>query len=324
MARPLRIEFSGACYHVMNRGGGRKVIFSDDKDRVTFLRILDDVFDTHHIEIHAYCLMNTHYHLLMRTPEGNLGSAMRQIDGLYTQHFNRAHRTDGPLFRGRYKAILVDGNTYLAHVSRYIHLNPVDAGVAQHAEVFPWSSCQYFVRTDKPPRWLDVGATLALFGPRSRATRLYGDFILEGVDAETRQFYGKRRQEPILGDDAFRKRLEKEKGDVAIDPEVPGSKFLRSQVPLDRIINRVAAAFQVDPGSLLTDGRGRRTEALPRIVAMALCRRPGGHALTSIAKAFGTSYSGVSVAGKRLAEKSRKNNVLTTKMDAIIRDIFFV
>ncbi len=125
MSRPLRIEFDGAWYHVMNHGSGGGEVFADEPDGAAFLGLLCAVSDRFGIEVHAYCLMHSHYHLLIHTPGGNLGRAMRHLNGVYTQAHNRRHGRDGPLFRGRYKAILVDAENYLARLGRYIHRVPV-------------------------------------------------------------------------------------------------------------------------------------------------------------------------------------------------------
>jgi putative transposase len=126
MARPSRIEYPGAVYHIMSRGSGRQKVFLSRSDYRGFLRTVSEAHDLWGIEVFAYCLMPNHYHLCVRTPRGNLSRVMRHVDGLYTQRFNRSHKRDGSLFRGRYKAIVVDANECLMAVVRYIHLNPVD------------------------------------------------------------------------------------------------------------------------------------------------------------------------------------------------------
>jgi putative transposase len=124
MARPLRIEYPGAYYHVMNRGLSHRDIFLEDKGRESFLDLLSDITRLWKVEIYAYCLMNNHYHLLLSTAAVGLSRAMRHLDGIYTQKFNRVHHRDVPLFRGRYKAILIDAEAYFLSVVRYIHRNP--------------------------------------------------------------------------------------------------------------------------------------------------------------------------------------------------------
>ena len=129
----------------MNRGAAFQAIYKTVEQRQIFLELLNDVYDMFAIKIHAYCLMDNHYHLLLQTPMGNLSKAMRQINGVYTQRYNRLEKTDGPLFRGRYKAILIDKDSYLLQVSRYIHLNPIAANFIKDPADYPWSSYQYYV-----------------------------------------------------------------------------------------------------------------------------------------------------------------------------------
>jgi REP-associated tyrosine transposase len=118
MARPLRIQYPGAVYHVMNRGGDRQKIFLEKEDYEAFFKSIREIHERWRVEIFAYCLMGNHYHICLRTPEGNLSRVVRHLDGLYTQRFNRIHRRDGALFRGRYKAIVVDKDSYLAQLVR--------------------------------------------------------------------------------------------------------------------------------------------------------------------------------------------------------------
>ena len=151
MSRPLRVEFPGAWYHVMNRGAGRKNIFRQPEHRQLFHDLLMEIRSVYGWEVHAYCLMSNHYHLLLHTPLANLGRAMRHLNGVYTQRFNRSVKTDGPLFRGRYKAILVDADNYLLQVSRYIHRNPVEAGQPQWMQDLLWTSYPVYVGKRKKP-----------------------------------------------------------------------------------------------------------------------------------------------------------------------------
>ncbi len=151
MARPLRIEYDGAWYHVMNRGAGRKSIFYNDHHRALFLELLYEIHNRYQVEIHAYCLMGNHYHLLMRTQRPNISRAMRHLNGVYTQRYNALQRKDGALFRGRYKSILVEAESYLLRLSRYIHLNPVASILVRVAEEYPWSSYVDYINPSKKP-----------------------------------------------------------------------------------------------------------------------------------------------------------------------------
>lgn len=140
MARTLRLEFEGALYHITSRGNRRETIYETPDDRERFLEILGGVREKYNWLCHAYCLMGNHYHLLIETPEANLSKGMRQLNGVYTQCFNKAHARVGHVFQGRYKAILVEKETYLLELARYIVLNPVRAGMVSSPSEWPWSS----------------------------------------------------------------------------------------------------------------------------------------------------------------------------------------
>ena len=137
----MRIEFRGAVYHVTSRGNTRQAIFRDDIDRIDFLEVLYSVVKRFNFIVHAYCMMRNHYHLLIETPDGNLSQGMRQLNGVYTQRFNRRHNRVGHVLQGRYKAILVEKNSYLLELARYVVLNPVRAaGIVKSPGDWKWSS----------------------------------------------------------------------------------------------------------------------------------------------------------------------------------------
>ncbi len=174
MARPLRIEYPGAFYHVTARGNERKDIFLDDSDREKLLSYLETAFPRYKAAIHVYCLMSNHYHLLIETPEGNLSQIMRHINGAYTTYVNSKRQRTGHLFQGRYKAILVEADEYAGELSRYMHLNPVRAGIVTKPEDYDWSSYRYYLGKDKSPKWLTKKFILKYFGGKtSRAQTAY-------------------------------------------------------------------------------------------------------------------------------------------------------
>lgn len=162
MARPLRIEYPGAWYHVMNRVAGRRRVLGAPQVTALFLELMADLDSRFGVECHAYCLMGNHYHLLLHTPEGNLGRAMRHFNGVFTQRFNRWAHSDGPLFRGRYQAILVDADHYLVNLSRYIHRNPLEAGRVKPLDRYAASSYPAYVGKTAIPDWLKTQAVLGL------------------------------------------------------------------------------------------------------------------------------------------------------------------
>ena len=208
MARPLRIEFSGALYHVTSRGDRREPIFEDDEDRRAFFNVLAEVVDKFNWLCHAYCLMTNHYHLVVETPDGNLSKGMRQLNGMYTQASNRRHKRTGHLFQGRFKGILVDKESYLLELSRYVVLNPVRAGMVKHPGEYEWSSYRAMVGDTLTPQWLATDGLLSQFGSRrSEARRRYTRFVEEGID--TPSIWAELRQQIYLGDDKFIRRMQK-------------------------------------------------------------------------------------------------------------------
>ncbi|MCP3870370.1 MAG: transposase [Gammaproteobacteria bacterium] len=202
MARPIRIEFPGALYHVTSRGDRREDIYEDDADRVTFLGILGQIVDSRNWVCHAYCLMPNHYHLVIETPDGNLSKGMRQLNGVYTQASNRRHGRSGHLFQGRYKAILVDADTYLLELARYVVLNPVRAGLTKDPCKWRWSSYRAITGKVPTPTWLATEGLLAQFAVRrSTAIQRYRKFVTEGIDGES--IWNELNRQVFLGDDQF-------------------------------------------------------------------------------------------------------------------------
>jgi REP element-mobilizing transposase RayT len=182
MARPLRIEYPGALYHITTRGNARRSIFKDDSDRRLLLDILHQVSHRYQWLCHAYCLMDNHYHLVLETPDGNLSLGMRQLNGVYTQAYNRRHRRVGHLFQGRFKAILVDKESHLLEVCRYVVLNPVRAKAAAHPAEWKWSSYGGTAGRARPHPALTSDWILAQFGARrSAAEKSYREFVRDGL-----------------------------------------------------------------------------------------------------------------------------------------------
>jgi len=182
MARPLRIEYPGALYHLTARGNAWQPIFLGDQDKRIFLQVLGKTLSDCNGICHAYCLMTNHYHLLIETPEANLSQLMKQINGIYTQRFNRIHHRVGHVFQGRFKSILVDKDSYLLELCRYIVCNPVRAGMVEDPESYPWSSFNATAGKTKPPNFLSTDWILNQFaGTRSRAQVQYRRFVLAGI-----------------------------------------------------------------------------------------------------------------------------------------------
>jgi REP element-mobilizing transposase RayT len=183
MARPLRLEYPGAVYHVTSRGNARQDIVVDDRDRTLFLEKLAHVIDRFGWRCHAFCLMDNHYHLLIETPQPNLSRGMRQLNGTYTQAVNRRHHRVGHLFQGRFTAILVEKEAHLLELCRYVVLNPVRAKLVNHPRLWAWSSYRDTAGERTAPVWLWTDWILGRFGARQReAQRRYRQFVAEGQD----------------------------------------------------------------------------------------------------------------------------------------------
>ena len=186
MPRPHRSDFVGAWHHVMNRGAGRQAIFIDDRDRERFLDELASSTIEARIEVHAYCLMGNHYHLLLRSLEGRLSAAMQRLSSRYTHYFNLGTSRDGALFRGRFNSVLIERDAHLMQTLRYIHHNPIEAGLASRAEGWLWSSAAAFLDPVQCAHWLQTDFLLSMFGAAPGAS--YRAFMSAGLDGKTRDF----------------------------------------------------------------------------------------------------------------------------------------
>ena len=174
MSRPLRLELAGALYHVTSRGDGREDIYLTDDDRVAWLETFAQVCERFNWICHAYCLMGNHYHVVIETPDANLSKGMRQLNGVYTQRFNRRHQSAGHVFQGRFKAIMVDKDSYLLELARYVVLNPLRAKMVRKLEQWQWSSYLATCGQAPKPDWLQCDFILAQFCvQRASATAKY-------------------------------------------------------------------------------------------------------------------------------------------------------
>ncbi len=183
MARPLRIEFPGGLYHVTARGDGREDIYRGDGDRRVFLDLLSEVCERFNWWVQAFCLMSNHDHLLVETPDGNLSQGMRHVNGVYSQRFNDRHQRCGHVFQGRYTAIIVQKDSYLLELARYVVLNPVRARMVRTASEWPWSSYRATVGEADCPDWLQRDGLLAAFGTTEAAAVLsYRRFVADGAN----------------------------------------------------------------------------------------------------------------------------------------------
>ena len=270
MARPLRLELSGGIYHITSRGDGRDDIYLSDADRIGWLEVFGEVCQRFNWVCHAWCQMTNHYHLLIETPEANLARGMRQLNGVYTQRFNRVHGRVGHVFQGRYKAILVERDSYLLELARYVVLNPLRAKMVKRLDAWPWSSYLATCGQAESPPWLQTDWLLAQFGQRrSSAVAKYVAFVHEG--ARLPSVWTQLRGQIYLGSDSFVQKMQKQ-----IDKKPGLGEISRVQ---RRIIIQPLTQFEK---------RYSRDEAMGRAYLS------GRHTMLAIAEHFGVHFSTVS------------------------------
>ncbi len=287
MARPARIEYEGAFYHVMNRGNRREAIFIDNQDRIRFYKIIGNIESRYNIIIYSFVLMSNHYHLIIETPLGNLSKAIQRLNGDYALYFSRRHRSPGHLFQGRFKAMLVEKETYLLELSRYIHLNPFRAGMVKSPEKYKWSSLYEVLKNSngKLPFTLYTDWLLELFGKRkSAAARKYLEFVREGI---------KDMKNPgleatggwILGSETWANKIIKKWIDFS-SKEITGIKPLRVRIPVSRYEQLVCKEFEISKQDL----KKLTYNNIARMSMIYLAHNYCGLAL----KVIGQRYGGIS------------------------------
>ena len=276
MARPLRIEFPGALYHVTARGNARAAIYLDDPDRELFLDTLSQIVERFNWLCHAYCLMGNHYHLMIETPDGNLTAGMRQLNGVYTQRFNRRHRRVGHLLQGRFKAIVVDRDSYLLELCRYVVLNPVRARMVKRASEYRWSSYRTTAGITNAPSFMSCDWVLSQFAQtKAIAQRQYREFVRAGVGGASP--WDKLTGQVLLGEESFVQKLK---------AHLTGKTKLKEIPRAQRYAGRPAIAIALARGRLVSKDR--------RNQAMREAHLKHGYTLSEIGAHLGLHYTTVS------------------------------
>jgi len=288
MARPLRLEYPGALYHVTTRGNAKGDIFIDDVDRRIFLGLLADEVVQQGWLCYAYCLMNNHYHLLFETPEANLCRGMQRLNGRYTQRFNYRHQRAGHLFQGRYKAILVEKEAHFQELSRYVVLNPVRAGITASAEEWAWSSYAATVGKQPCPGWLATRGILALFsGRRAIAVNRYRKFIREGMSACAP--WKNLRGQIYLGGDDFTEKLQSLIANKEFDRDIPMQQRKPARPGMEDVLKDICRIYKLDREVVLD-----RQSKEPFRVAVFLLRKVCNLPLKNVSELFNISIGRVS------------------------------
>jgi len=300
MARPLRIEFPGAFYHITARGNEGREIFGSLRDRQQFLSYLESAVRRYHAVIHVYCLMGNHYHLLLETPSGNLSQILRHINGAYTTYFNVKRNRSGHLFQGRFKAILVDADEYAMELSRYIHLNPVRAGLANRPEQYPWSSFPCYVGETQKPDWLSLDLILGYFDSQDAH---YREFVHALLAKEYKSPLQGTIASTILGSPDFVDAIqERYLTSRKTDRNLPALREL-SKACIPKILKETESFFE--------------DRAVARKAALYLCHRFSGRSLREIGRHFGIGESAVSQASRRFEQNLEQDGELRRKLYVI-------
>ncbi|MDQ2995058.1 MAG: transposase [Pseudomonadota bacterium] len=317
MARQLRILFPGAWYHVMNRGVNRQAIFFKIKHRKLFIDLLKYLTDVFKVEIHAYCLMTNHYHILLRTWKPNLPVVMHYLDSMYAKSLNKDMSRDGPLFRGRFKSILVEQDEYLLHLSRYIHLNPFDAGLIKNLGDFRWSSYPYYIGTKRKPVWLHTDFVHGYF-QGGNIFEQYKKYTEAGNDPYIEKFYSSEKIKPILGTKEFIRNLNITKSSSG---EIADSEYLSIKITLSTIMESIEKMTGKSKDSIMRSARGQSNDL--RSAFIYLSRKIAGHRITDIAIYLSNChYSTVSAALSRFEKKLTSSDDLQSLIAICKMEIF--
>ena len=311
MARQLRVEFENAFYHITSRGNQRDKIFYDAADRERFLKILTRTKERYGFLLHAYALMDNHYHLLMETAKANLSQIMQNINTSYTVYVNRKYQRSGHLLQGRFKGIIVDKDRYLIALSRYIHLNPVRAKLVKRPVDYPWTSYRAFIDQKVENSLVDTEETLSYFSKRrNRAVRGYREFV-EADEGKDENPFGKIEAGILLGEGAFKEKVLRLIERMKVDEEIPQTKRLRKRVSIDAVIKACQLFYGKNRKALVERARGNEG----RQVAIYLAKIVSGEKGKEIGRHFGIKGSAVSDAIKRIEARLDKESQLRRRIE---------
>lgn len=321
MARSLRIEYPGAFYHITCRGNERRSIYRDDADRKAFLNRLKISLENYQVLLHAYVLMGNHFHLVLETPGGNLSAYMRHLNVSYTSYFNRRHRRSGHLYQGRFKAILIEAESYLLELSRYVHLNPIRVmswkqrtvkEKGRYLKGYQWSSLQGYLKGEDREPFVQYEETWACFGRHAdRSRRSYARFIEEGIRKGVDSPWEKVSGQVLLGKNDFLDRIRNRvMGQQSSVREQPSRRALARRWSAEEVIQRVGRELGRKGEELCCRGGG-----MERAVLMECLHRYAQESQAVIGKRMGgVDYSWVS----RMRGELRRSMA----MDAVVRRMF--
>lgn len=318
MPRPLRIQYPGALYHITARGNEKRDIFLDNGDRRKFLSLMKDLAEEKKFVFHAYCLMKNHYHILLETPFGNLSQGMQWINTSYSAYFNTKRGVSGHLFQGRFKSLLVDKENYLQELSRYIHLNPVRAGLVTNPENYEWSSYLDYISRRESATWIQTTEILEYFGQGKEATQNYVQFVHEGLsksDDLKKRIHAATYCGFILGAEDFINDVLPEIQAEKLSEDISWRRRIKKKTSPESIIAAVAELYGTETQDLLF-AHGKQNEA--RMVAIYFCGKYSELNQRELGKVFG-NVSGASIGNrnKLVRQKQEKDEGFHRKLKEI-------
>lgn len=293
MARPLRIEYEGAFYHVLSRGNNKQTIYYSDLDRKTFVKTLARMSERFEVDIFAFVLMDNHYHLLLRTNRANLSKSMQWLGTTYTTIFNLRNSQKGHLFQGRFKSILVENEAYLTQLSCYIHRNPLRAGLVKRLIDYPWSSYAAYAYERNHPDWLNTDLILSRFGTGSVARKTYREKVQRYAD-EKKSIWEEIKHGVILGSQGFINRIKNNYLNGSAAEDIPDQRKILNDVDLGKIIENGARILKVNLHKLKNSRRVTKTEMINRDMLVYYAWERGQFSNSEIGSHVGLGVSSIS------------------------------
>ena len=315
MARPWRIEFEGALYHILSRGNQKQDIFLSDVDRHLFLDTLGEMASRYDLDIYAYILMSNHYHILLKTHHSNLSKAMQWLGTTYTRRFNITHDRSGHLFQGRFKSFIVQNDAYLIQLSCYIHRNPLRAGIVQRLADYPWSSYPVYAYKKKAPEWLQVGLVLSQFGAKD-PHKAYRRKV-QNYAGEERSLFEDLRYGLFLGTSSFADALKERFAKTSPQSELPQQVKLVRDVDAKKSITKLAQALDCRIDHCRESLRISKADKINRDLMLYLLWHSGNFTNRQIGELFGLSYSSVSRRAAMVRKSIPKDETLLKKVQQL-------
>ncbi|CAG0970180.1 hypothetical protein ANRL3_01447 [Anaerolineae bacterium] len=293
MARQWRIEFEGAYYHVLSRGNERRDIFTDDKDRVSFLKILGEMSERFDVEVYAYVLMSNHYHLLLKTNKPNISKSMQWFGTTYTRRYNLKNYRSGHLFQGRFKNFFVENDRYLMMLSCYIHRNPLRAGMVKRLADYRWSSYPIYAYGKPSPKWLRTDVILSQMDNKKHKHQLYREMV-QNYSQEEKRIWDDFHHGLFFGSQEFIDRIKSKYLSEMPDVELPQKRQVLRETNPETVLNKAAKVLKCDVNDFLQSSRISDSNKLNRDLMIYLLWSTGWYTNQEIGDLFGLGYSSIS------------------------------